>query len=66
MHFVVALHALQTGFVRSLTSHETRGIRAVVELTEHIVSGSPSKDFYLGTPLTKKGREQRRKSRPLS
>lgn len=41
MQFIVALHTAQVSLVRSLTSHESRGIRAVIGLTEHSVSGSP-------------------------
>ncbi|KAF3053581.1 hypothetical protein E8E11_011902 [Didymella keratinophila] len=46
MQLMVALHATQTSFVRRLTSHETKGIEAVVGLTEHTVTGSPDKEFH--------------------
>jgi hypothetical protein len=46
MQLMVALHATQTSVVRSLTSHETGGIRAVVELTEHTVTGPPDKESH--------------------
>lgn len=46
IQLMVALHAEQIKVARSLTSHEIRGIRAVVRLTEHTVTGSPDKGLH--------------------